>query len=115
MAHPLGAMRRVALQLKRVESLLELLALQACADTPVEKVSGGERKRTCIGIELVTRPGLLFLDEPTSGLDSFTALAVMRVIRRTSRQEAPHAWPLGPGLCPLAPLPLLRPGPLAAF
>ncbi|KCV72529.1 hypothetical protein H696_00121 [Fonticula alba] len=73
-------------RLKRVESLLELLALQACADTPVEKVSGGERKRTCIGIELVTRPGLLFLDEPTSGLDSFTALAVMRVIRRISSE-----------------------------
>jgi len=45
-------------------------------------VSGGERKRTSIGMELVTNPYILFLDEPTTGLDAATALKVMRVLRK---------------------------------
>ena len=40
-------------------------------------VSGGERKRTSIGVELITDPSLIYLDEPTTGLDSFTATSVM--------------------------------------
>lgn len=44
-------------------------------------ISGGERKRLCIAMELLTRPLLLFCDEPTSGLDSVTALSVCRLLR----------------------------------
>lgn len=44
-------------------------------------ISGGERKRTSIGVELITNPSLIFLDEPTTGLDSFTATQVMRTLR----------------------------------
>lgn len=47
----------------------------------VRGISGGEKKRVCIGIELITNPSVLFLDEPTSGLDSFTALAIMKLIK----------------------------------
>lgn len=43
-------------------------------------MSGGERKRTSIGVELVTNPNLIFLDEPTTGLDSFTATNVIEVL-----------------------------------
>ena len=44
-------------------------------------VSGGERKRASIGVELITNPSLIFLDEPTTGLDSFTALQVMQTLK----------------------------------
>jgi ATP-binding cassette subfamily G (WHITE) protein 1 len=43
-------------------------------------VSGGERKRTSIAVELITDPSLIFLDEPTTGLDSFTAATVMDLL-----------------------------------
>lgn len=46
----------------------------------VRGVSGGERKRVCIGCEIIINPSLLFLDEPTSGLDSTTALRIVQVL-----------------------------------
>ena len=52
--------------------MLEELGLCDCADTIVggallKGISGGERKRTSVGVELVTKPSMVFLDEPTSG------------------------------------------------
>ena len=49
-------------------------------------ISGGERKRLCIAMELLTRPQLLFCDEPTSGLDSVTALSVCRLLRNLAAE-----------------------------
>lgn len=50
-------------------------------------VSGGERKRTSIGVELITDPNLIFLDEPTTGLDSFTATSVMETLKDLAKKE----------------------------
>ncbi len=69
-----------------VDSILEELKLEKAANTKiggslVKGVSGGERKRTSIGVEIITDPLLIFLDEPTTGLDSFTASTVVGVMR----------------------------------
>uniref|UniRef100_A0A914PBH5 ABC transporter domain-containing protein n=1 Tax=Panagrolaimus davidi TaxID=227884 RepID=A0A914PBH5_9BILA len=51
--------------------------------TPLKKgISGGERKRVCVGMSLLSRPQLLFLDEPTSGLDSVTALDLLHTFSK---------------------------------
>lgn len=42
---------------------------------------GRRKKRTSIGVELITDPNLIFLDEPTTGLDSFTATSVMEILK----------------------------------
>jgi ATP-binding cassette subfamily G (WHITE) protein 2 len=49
-------------------------------------VSGGERRRTSIGMELIVSPTVLFLDEPTTGLDAFTAATVMHLVYQLARR-----------------------------
>eukprot|EP01137_Pigoraptor_chileana_P016273 Opistho-2@5738 len=70
----------------RVVEVLEELGLEGCADTVIggrlrRGISGGQAKRVNMGLELITRPSILFLDEPTSGLDSATSYDVMKVVR----------------------------------
>ncbi|MBV9318599.1 MAG: ATP-binding cassette domain-containing protein [Mycobacterium sp.] len=69
-----------------VEETMHDLDLADRADVPVRALSGGQRKRASIAVELLTRPHLFFLDEPTSGLDPSTAADVMRVLRRLSQR-----------------------------
>jgi ATP-binding cassette subfamily G (WHITE) protein 2 len=59
-------------RLERVDKIIEQLSLRECANTRMgteskRGVSGGERKRTCIAMEMVLSPIILFLDEPTTG------------------------------------------------
>lgn len=49
-------------------------------------ISGGQRKRVIIGIELAAAPTALVLDEPTSGLDATSALAIMKLLKAISQQ-----------------------------
>lgn len=67
---------------ERVRSVIEALGLSERADVPIEKLSGGQRKRVSIGAELLTNPGLFFLDEATSGLDPGNEAQMMRLLRR---------------------------------
>ncbi|ELB87447.1 ATP-binding cassette domain-containing protein [Rhodococcus opacus] len=69
-----------------VEETMQDLDLVDRAEVPVRALSGGQRKRASIAVELLTRPHLFFLDEPTSGLDPSTAADVMRLLRRLSRR-----------------------------
>ncbi|TDH66999.1 hypothetical protein CCR75_009034 [Bremia lactucae] len=55
--------------------------------TSMRGISGGERRRVSIGMELVTSPQILLLDEPTSGLDSSSAYAVLQVIQALARHD----------------------------
>uniref|UniRef100_A0A8C6M7J3 ATP binding cassette subfamily G member 2 (JR blood group) n=1 Tax=Nothobranchius furzeri TaxID=105023 RepID=A0A8C6M7J3_NOTFU len=71
----------------RVNHLLKELGLTKVADSKVgtqmsRGVSGGERKRTNIGMELIIDPAVLFLDEPTTGLDASTANSVLLLLKR---------------------------------
>jgi len=70
----------------RVDEIVKELRLNKCQNTKIggpliKGVSGGERKRTSIGVELITDPTLIFLDEPTTGLDSFTATSVIETLK----------------------------------
>ncbi|MCI06352.1 ABC transporter G family member 28-like, partial [Trifolium medium] len=70
-----------------VERVIESLGLQAIRDSLVGTVeqrgiSGGQRKRVNVGLEMVMEPSLLILDEPTSGLDSSSSQLLLRALRR---------------------------------
>jgi ABC transport system ATP-binding/permease protein len=65
-----------------VERVLADLDLRQHASTAVRSLSGGQRKRASIAVELLSRPDILVLDEPTSGLDPGTAREVLTVLRR---------------------------------
>ncbi|XP_041022932.1 ABC transporter G family member 24-like isoform X2 [Juglans microcarpa x Juglans regia] len=70
-----------------VERVIEFLGLQTVRSSlvgTVEKrgISGGQRKRVNVGLEMVMEPSLLILDEPTSGLDSASSLQLLRALRR---------------------------------
>lgn len=67
---------------QRVQEVLDELDLTGRADVPIRALSGGQRKRASIGVELLTRPSLFFLDEATSGLDPATEAQMMRLLRR---------------------------------
>ncbi|XP_017753169.1 PREDICTED: ATP-binding cassette sub-family G member 4-like isoform X2 [Eufriesea mexicana] len=68
-----------------VTEIAESLNLTNCLDTLVENLSGGERKRLSIGIEIITKPSVLLFDEPTSGLDSTSSNQVIGLLHKIAK------------------------------
>ncbi|XP_064405232.1 broad substrate specificity ATP-binding cassette transporter ABCG2-like [Halichondria panicea] len=71
---------------QRVQHIIQQLGLITCADSTIgtefiRGVSGGERRRTVIGMELIIDPVVLFMDEPTTGLDAHTAVSVVQTLQ----------------------------------
>eukprot|EP01018_Ginkgo_biloba_P019511 Gb_31556 [translate_table: standard] len=78
-------------KIDRADRVINDLRLERCIHTNigspfVRGVSGGERKRVCIGHELLMDPSLILLDEPTSGLDSTTALRITQLLKNIALQ-----------------------------
>ncbi len=74
-----------------VEEVILELGLKDCADTRVGNsrhrgCSGGEKRRTSIGVQLLANPSVLFLDEPTTGLDATSAFQVARTLKALARK-----------------------------
>ena len=71
---------------KVVEEVILELGLKECADTRIgnnihKGCSGGEKRRTSIGVQLLSNPSVLFLDEPTTGLDATSAFQLVRTLK----------------------------------
>ncbi|XP_011311325.1 protein scarlet [Fopius arisanus] len=72
---------RTAARDQRIENLLCDLGLTESRLSKLVNLSGGERKRVSLAVQLLTEPSILFCDEPTTGLDSYSALVVVRTLR----------------------------------
>jgi lipooligosaccharide transport system ATP-binding protein len=70
---------------RRIEELLDFLALRSHADVPVRALSGGFQRRLSIALSLINQPELLILDEPTTGLDPAVRLSLWERIRALKR------------------------------
>lgn len=65
-----------------INEVMDVTGLSERRDVPVSQLSGGQRKRVSIAVELITKPSIIFLDEPTSGLDPSTEEKIMKLFRQ---------------------------------
>ena len=98
----------------RINGAITALGLEKCADTLIgggmtPGLSGGEKKRAAVAVELISSPSLIFLDEPTSGLDSHSASELIVILRHlastgctivcTIHQPSSEVFSLFHGVC----------------
>ncbi len=65
-----------------INEVLDVTGLEERRDLAINELSGGQRKRVSIAVELITKPSIIFLDEPTSGLDPATEEKIMKLFRQ---------------------------------
>lgn len=65
-----------------ISEVLDVTGLSERKNVPINQLSGGQRKRVSIAVELITKPSVIFLDEPTSGLDPATEEKIMKLFRQ---------------------------------
>jgi ABC-type multidrug transport system ATPase subunit len=70
---------------QRVKQVIDMVELQERKHQRIDSLSGGQRKRVSIGVELLTEPALLFMDEPTSGLDPALEETLMDLFRKLAQ------------------------------
>lgn len=76
----------------KTDSLISILGLKHCENTVignefVKGISGGEKRRVTMGIQLLSDKPILLLDEPTSGLDSFTSSTILEILENLCSQQ----------------------------
>lgn len=71
---------------RRVDEVLTIMGLYEHRNTMIKKLSGGQRKRVSIALELISDPDIFFLDEPTSGLDPETETMLMNQLKYLSEE-----------------------------
>eukprot|EP00494_Astrolonche_serrata_P024580 UN24839 len=75
----------------RADEMCDIMGLKEAKDSPIGDeqiagISGGQKKRVGVGVELIADPEFVFLDEPTTGLDSHTALELVKTLQKLARQ-----------------------------
>ncbi|XP_011553589.3 ATP-binding cassette sub-family G member 1 [Plutella xylostella] len=68
-----------------VDEIIQMLRLHKARETVTERLSGGERKRVSIALELLNNPPVIFLDEPTTGLDDVASSTCVSLLKRVAR------------------------------